>query len=149
MSNNVDNVINLVSENSLKFYLKQPFFCRFDLDEKNEPIIQDWSNKTKAYRIAFTSIALLSKYGLALEDWVNDLESDIDYLNSSMSIDEFENRKCYVLEKWTSKGWTLWLRYFNKEWFTEARFNSWKMFHVLKGFSNANNPIESFDKIVK
>ena len=84
-----------------------------------------------------------------MEDWVNDVESDIDYLHSSMPIDEIENRKCLVLEKWTSKGWTLWLSYFNKEWLTEARFSNWQMFHVPKGFPNANNPIESFNKIVK
>ena len=87
-------------------------------------------------------------YCLTIKEWTI-VDKDIDYLHSSMNVNDFENRKNIVINKWNSNGWVKWVAYFNKQWLENIRFNNWQMFHVPPGYPNTNNPIESFNKLVK
>ena len=101
------------------------------------------------FHVKFNCKKNYQNYGLTLDDWNSDIEKDIDLLHCPMSLAEFELRKKKILDKWESKGWARWLSYFNKEWLLNARFNNWQMFKVPPGIPNTNNPIESFNKILK
>ena len=87
-------------------------------------------------------------FGLTINDWTI-VDKDINYLHCAMNENEFESRKLVVLNKWNSNGWLRWVAYFTKQLLENVRFSNWQMYHVPPGYPNTNNPIESFNKIVK
>ena len=39
--------------------------------------------------------------------------------------------------------------YFMKQWVSNKKFNSWAIFHTSPGFSTTNNPVESYNAVIK
>ena len=62
---------------------------------------------------------------------------------------EFDPLKKLVFEKWeTYPELTAFMKYVIPQWF-EGTFINWQIFCSPPGFANTNNPMESFNKIIK
>ena len=66
-----------------------------------------------------------------------------------MNPSEFNYRVGVVLTKWSSLDWTAWIKYFKETWLDNPKFNTWQMYQVPAGYPSTNDPIESFNKLVK
>ena len=74
--------------------------------------------------------------------------SDINYLHSSMSEEEFQLRYQDTMCNWCNSE-PQFATYFDSQWNPNDSFNKWKIFCSEPGVACTNNAIESFNKTFK
>jgi hypothetical protein len=74
--------------------------------------------------------------------------TDIHYLHSSYSENEFQVQLTETITKWHNEepGFA---EYFINQLNTEDNFNSWKIFYSAPGVAATNNALEPFNKTIK
>jgi hypothetical protein len=60
----------------------------------------------------------------------------------------FDKLKISTLKNWSILGLETFSEYFQKQWL-DGEFSNWALYHTNPGFSSTNNPIESFNSIIK
>ena len=81
-------------------------------------------------------------------DKYNDVKNDIRELHTTLSKIKFSRLKSKILNKWSSLGLVEFSNYFKKQWL-DGEFSNWSIYHTPAGFASTNNPVESFNNIIK
>jgi hypothetical protein len=65
--------------------------------------------------------------------------------------DEYRYIYYTTLQEWRKGPFELveFAHYFDKQWGPSSRFANWQMFHTPQGYSSTNNPVETFNAVVK
>jgi hypothetical protein len=76
------------------------------------------------------------------------VKTDIRKLNKCVSKKMFENLKKKILINWSKLGLVEFRDYFEKQWLN-SEFCNWSIYHTDPGMAATNNPVESFNSIIK